>query len=336
MPGTNREKALQITREQGVVDLHADTLLWMRHVGYDIGKRHQNRIPTAPYGYHVDLPRLREGGVRVQLFGIVTLPVLGERGCAAAAIDSARLLESEAARYPSELAVVRSRVDLDAALQRGAIAGILSLEGAHALQHDLENLDGLFQAGLRSLGLAHFSSNSAAPCAYGVGASNEKPLSDFGREVVAFCDQKKINLDLAHLGRAAFLEVCHHAPYPRIVSHTGLFGATNHWRNIDDEQLRAIADTGGVAGIMFAPRFLGGNGVEKIAAHIKYGLNVAGEDAISLGSDFDGFIVPTNDVQGADAYPVIAEAMLDLGISEAVVAKVMGQNALRVLRQCLP
>jgi membrane dipeptidase len=331
-----QERAQQLTREHGVIDLHADTLLWVRHAGYDMGKRHQNRIPTAPYGYHVDIPRLQEGGVKVQLFGIVTLPVLGERGCAAAAVDTARLLEKEAAKYPDKLAAVKTRAQLDDALSRGLIAGILSLEGAHALENDIENLQALFDEGLRSLGLAHFSSNSAAPCAYGVGSSHEKNLSDFGREVVAFCDAKKINIDLAHIGRTAFLEVCRNAPHPRIVSHTGLFGANPHWRNIDDEQVKAIAETGGVVGVMFAPRYLGGKGADKIAAHIKHGINIAGEDAIALGSDFDGFIVPTRDVQGAEKYPVIAQALLDIGVSEQVVAKVMSQNALRVLRDCLP
>lgn len=330
------DRALRLADEHGVVDLHADTLLWVRFADYDIARRHKNRLPMAPAAWHVDLPRLREGRVRVQFFGVVTLPWFGERGCAGAALDSARLLQRDAARLPRELTILRTRGDLARALEGGTIGGLLALEGAHALEGDMENLEALYLAGLRSLGLAHFSSNSAAPCAYGYKASNTEKLSAFGRKVVDFCDEKGLLVDLAHLGRAAFLETCQGATRPRIVSHTGLSGVFPHWRNIDDEQLRAVAETGGVVGVIFAPRFLGKNSARAVAAHIAHGISVAGEDTLALGSDFDGFIVPVSELPGADAYPRLIDALLEVGLSETAIAKVLSQNALRVLREVLP
>jgi membrane dipeptidase len=330
------DRALRLVAERGVIDLHADTILWMRYVDYDIAARHRNPLPRAPLAGHVDLPRLREGGVRAQLFGIVTLPLLGERGCAAAAIDSIRIFAREAVRLSTELALVRSRAELSSALSLGAVAGVLALEGAHALEGDLENLEGLYEAGLRSLGLAHFTSNRASPCAYGPGSSQEKGLTDFGREVVRYCDERGIIIDLAHTGRGAFFEACRGAVRPRIVSHTGFSGVFPHWRNIDDEQLRAVADTGGVHGVIFAPRYLGQDGAAAVAAHILHGIRVAGEDSLAMGSDFDGFIIPCSDLPGADAFPYVADALLAAGLSEGTVAKILSGNALRVLEAGLP
>lgn len=332
-PGHSRGRAL--LAEYGVADLHADTLLWVRYTGYDMGKRHQNRVPRAPYGWHADLPRLQESRVRLQLFGVVTLPVFGESGCAEAALETAGLLAREVSRAPASLAFVRGRDDLDQALSRGLVAGVLALEGAHAFEGQRRHLESLYEAGLRAVGMAHFSSNSAAPCAYGLRANNQAPLTDFGREVVEFCDSKGVIVDLAHTGRAAFLEACRGATRPRIVSHTGLAGAFSHWRNIDDEQIRAVADTGGVIGVIFAPRFLGKDGAAQVAAHIKHGLNVAGEDALSLGSDFDGFVIPPSDLRGAEDYPRLAEALIEAGIPARVAGKVLCENALRVARDVL-
>jgi membrane dipeptidase len=326
----------ELLAEYGVADLHADTLLWTRLVGYDMTRPHRNRLPRAPYGWHTDLPRWKAAGLRAQLFGVVTLPVLGERGCAAAALETAGDLARVAARVPDLLSFVRSRADLESALSGEKIAAILALEGAHALEGKLQHLETLYAAGLRAVGMAHFSSNSAAPCAYGVRASRELPLSDFGRQVVEFCDASGVIVDVAHTGRNAFLESCRGARRPRIVSHTGLAGAFPHWRNIDDEQVRAVADTGGVVGIIFVPRFLGKDGAAQVAAHVNYGINLAGEDAIALGSDFDGFVVPPSDLRGAEDYPRLAEALLDAGISRPVAGKVLCENALRVLRAVLP
>jgi membrane dipeptidase len=119
---------------------------------------------------------------------------------------------------------------------------------------------------------------------------------------------------------------------PVIVSHTGVSGANAHWRNIDDDQLRAIAQTGGIVGIIFCPRYLGGDDVEHVVRHIRHVIDVAGEDTPALGSDWDGMIVPTRELRDASRLPNLTDALLAAGMSESTIAKILRDNAMRVLR----
>jgi membrane dipeptidase len=143
-------------------------------------------------------------------------------------------------------------------------------------------------------------------------------------------------VDLAHINRRGFLEACALATRPPIVSHTGVTSAYAHWRNIDDEQIRAVADKGGVVGIIFCPRFLGGSGIEDVVRHLRHVIDVAGEDTPALGSDWDGMIVPTPDLRDAAHLPHLTDALLRAGFGEGVIAKVLRNNALRVLGACPP
>jgi membrane dipeptidase len=116
------------------------------------------------------------------------------------------------------------------------------------------------------------------------------------------------------------------------VSHTGVLGAYEHWRNIDDAQLRAVAEKGGVVGVVFYPRYLGGHGVEAVVKHMLHILDVVGEDTPALGSDWDGFIIPTRDLADPRGLPLLTDALLQAGVSERVLAKILRQNVLRVLQ----
>ena len=140
-------------------------------------------------------------------------------------------------------------------------------------------------------------------------------------------------VDLAHINRKGFMEVCAMAQRPPIVSHTGVLGAFEHWRNIDDEQLRAVADKGGVVGVIFCPRYVGGDGVGYVVKHLQHILDVCGEDAPALGSDWDGFIVPTRDLCDAAHLPLLTDALLAAGVREEVIGKILHGNAMRVLEE---
>ena len=139
-------------------------------------------------------------------------------------------------------------------------------------------------------------------------------------------------VDLAHVNKRGFLDACARATRPPIVSHTGVLGAFDHWRNIDDEQLRALADRGGVAGVIFCPRYLGGDGLAPVVKHMQHILDVVGEDACALGSDWDGMIVPTHELRDPRGLPDLTSALLAAGISEQAVGKILRDNVLRVLR----
>jgi len=189
--------------------------------------------------------------------------------------------------------------------------------------------------GLRYIGLSHFSRNLAASPAFGWGANPDTPLSDHGRELIDELNRLQMIVDLAHVNRAGFLEACARSKAPVLVSHTGTAGANNNWRNIDDEQLRAVAGTGGVIGIIFAPVFLG-DGVtgsaQLIVKHIKHVIDVIGEDHVAIGSDFDGFVIPPDDLPDISCLPYLTQLMLEGGLSEAQIRKCLGGNTLRLFR----
>lgn len=312
------------------IDLHADTLMWGRWFGYDMLKRHTPPLPKKALLGHVDLPRMREGGVGAQFFGLVSLPMMGRvRGLARAIDEQIDVLDETLART-REIRLARTKKDIEDAAREGAASALLGIEGAHALEGDLENLDRFARRGLRYLGLLHFTANEAGFPAYGRGARDEG-LTMWGRELVARCEALDVIVDLAHINRRGFLDACAMSKRPPIVSHTGILGAFEHWRNIDDTQLRAIADRGGCVGVIFCPRYLGGDGIDAVVKHMKHIIDVVGEDCPALGSDWDGFIVPTRELADPTGLPLLTAALLEAGYKESTIAKILRDNALRVL-----
>ncbi|HMY15265.1 MAG TPA: dipeptidase [Polyangium sp.] len=315
------------------IDFHADSLMWSRWVGYDLHERHEPPLPWAALGGHVDLPRLREGGIGAQFFGLVSLPIGQRSGLARVIDEQIDALETAIAYAPERLAKVRTALELETARAQGKVGALLGIEGGHALEGSLRTLDHFARRGVRYLGLCHFSSNELCFPAYGRGRDDDAGLTPFGRDVVKRCEDLGVIVDLAHINRKGFLEACAMAKRPPIVSHTGVIGAFQHWRNIDDDQLRAIADKGGVVGVIFCPKFLGGDGLEPVVRHLLHIINVCGEDAPALGSDWDGFIVPTNDLCDAAHLPLLTDALLQAKMPEQTIAKILRTNGLRVLHE---
>ncbi|WP_437874982.1 dipeptidase [Sorangium sp. So ce513] len=330
MHGTPEARALHA--QFPAIDLHADSLMWSRWVGYDLHERHEPPLPLAALGGHVDVPRLVEGGVGAQFFGLVSLPIGQRRGLAAVVHEQIDLLEQAVRAQPGRLVKALTADDVEAARARGAVAALLGVEGAHALEGELDTLERFARRGVRYLGLCHFTANEACFPAYGSGRNDGAGLTPFGRDVVRRAEDLGVIVDLAHINRAGFLEACALARRPPVVSHTGIAGAFEHWRNIDDDQLRAVADRGGCAGIIFCPLYLGGNGLAPVVKHLLHIINVAGEDTPALGSDWDGFIIPTRDLRDAAHLPLLTDALLAAGLSERVIAKVLRENVMRVLR----
>jgi membrane dipeptidase len=313
------------------IDLHADSLMWSRWVGYDLLTRHDPPLPWAALGGHVDVPRLIEGGFGAQFFGLVSLPI-GQRAGLAAVIDQQiDALDRQIQGHPAKLSLVRTAADITAARARGSMGALLGIEGAHSLEGDVEKLAHFARRGVRYLGLCHFSANEACFPAFGRGRRDTDGLTDFGRAVVRRCESLDVIVDLSHINRAGFLEACAMATKPPIVSHTGVAGAFEHWRNIDDAQLRAVADKGGCVGIIFCPKFLGGDGLAPVVKHLQHIISVCGEDAPALGSDWDGFIVPTKDLCDASRLPLLTDALLKAGVKEATIGKILHGNVMRVL-----
>ncbi len=315
------------------IDFHADSLMWSRWVGYDLHARHEPPLPWAAIGGHVDLPRLREGGIGAQFFGLVSLPVGQRSGLARVIDEQIDALETSIAYAPDRIAKVRTAFEVETARAQGKVSALLGIEGGHALEGSLHTLEHFARRGVRYLGLCHFSNNELCFPAYGRGRDDEAGLTPFGRDVVKRCEDLGVIVDLAHINRKGFLEACAMATRPPIVSHTGVIGAFQHWRNIDDDQLRAVAQKGGVVGVIFCPKFLGGDGLEPVVRHMKHIINVCGEDAPALGSDWDGFIVPTNDLCDAAHLPLLTDALLEAKMPVETIAKILRGNAMRVLHE---
>ena len=332
-----------------VADLHADTLLWDRDL-----------LARGSTG-HVDVPRLQAGGVGLQAFTVVTKVPRGLNihhneattdnvtwlavaqawppttwgSLKARALYQSRRLHDAAQRSKGVLTVIRTGADLDAFLARrqrepGLVGALLGLEGAHALEGDLANLAALDEAGFRMIGLAHFFDNEWSGSAHG---ARRGGLTPAGRNLVRALEERKILLDLAHASPAAIDDALQLARRPVVVSHTGVRGTCDNARNLSDAQLRAIAGTGGVVGIGFWSTAVCGGDASAVARATLHAVRVAGVDHVGMGSDFDGAVTTAFDASG---YAQVTSALLAAGLPEADVAKVMGGNVARVLKQSLP
>lgn len=312
-----------------IVDLHNDLLLTTHFFGWDWRARHPpNPLPGAPLFGHCDIPRLREGNVGCLALGVVVNPWWG--GVRHIELDLDQLA-AEVARSPDHLRLATTAAAVRAARAEGRIACFAGLEGAHGLGGRLDDLPRLRDRGLRYVGLVHFTRNAAARPMVGWGASNEAPLEPFGRDLVDELGRLGMVIDLAHLGRAACLEVCRRTRAPVIVSHTACVAVHPSPRGVDDAVLRAVADTDGVVGGIFVTPFVGRGGARTVARHLDHVRRTVGARHVALGSDWEGFAIYPSDLASADRLPQLTQALLELGWSAEEIHGAYGENALRVL-----
>jgi membrane dipeptidase len=332
-----------------IADLHADSLLWSR----DLSKR-------GSWG-QVDIPRLREANVGLQVFTAVTKSPEGQnmRSNSAEARDritglviaqrwpartwfslceraiyQAERLERLAAR-DDDFLIVRDAADLASLVarrteKRGTLGALLGIEGLHCLEGDLDNIDVLFDAGYRMMAPTHFFDNEIGGSAHG---ETKEGLSEFGRAAIKRIDELGVIIDLAHASEPLIDDVLALTTRPVLVSHTGVRGTCDHVRNLSDNHLRAIAAGGGIIGIALFDVAVCGDTAQAVARAMKYTADLVGVEHVALGSDFDGAIDAPFDVTGL---PVLTEALLAQGFSEGDIAKIMGGNARDFLARALP
>ena len=332
-----------------VADLHADSLLWSR----DLNQR-------GTWG-HVDVPRLLEGRVAMQAFTVVTKvpknmniesntgdtdqirllafasfwPPSTWTSLTARALHQAEQLHRYASASNGKLTLVKSQAEMFEYLEHrkrdaNITAGFLGIEGAHALDGKLENLDRLYVAGYRMIGLAHFFDNEFAGSAHG---ATKGGLTELGKKLIAKLEEKKMFIDLAHASPRTIDDVLAVATRPVLVSHTGVRGTCDNTRNLSDDQLKRIATAAGVVGIGFWDTATCGNDAKAIAKAIRHAVDVMGIDHVALGSDYDGAIPAPFDTTGVVQ---ITDALLQEKFSEAEIRKIMGENVLRTLQFNLP
>jgi membrane dipeptidase len=330
------EEARALHDEVPVIDLHADTPMLVHIGGYDPNERHERKLPKiANLIGHVDAPRMREGGVAAQIFGMWTVPY-PEVLCPGSIHKQLDAMDRAIERSRGGMVRCYTGEDVRRAQTQGAIAALAGIEGGQALHGDPGRVEEFARRGVRYIGLLHFSSNALGKPAYGKGSDDEQGLTQIGRDVIAEMNRYGVIVDLAHINRKGFYEALEEMEGPPMVSHTGLSGVHAHWRNIDDDQIRAVADAGGCIGLIFARRFLGGKSIDKLCDHIIHLIDIAGEDVPALGSDFDGFVVPPEGLEDISLVPHLTQALSERGLSNATLKKMLGNNALRVLDEVRP
>ncbi len=342
------EKAQILHEKLFVADLHADSLLWNRNLLEDSSIA------------QVDVPKLLRGNVALQAFTVVTKTPRGlniERNTdetdnifwlslaqfqpfenlsslTKRALTQSKKLHEYAAKSDGKLVVIRSKTDLRKFIERRKtekiVGGWLGIEGAHALDGKLENVDILFDAGFRMMSPSHFFDNDIGGSAHGV---EKYGLTEKGKEMIRRMEQKGMIVDVAHASPKTLDDILAIATKPIVVSHTGVRGTCDNQRNLSDEQLKAIARTNGIVGIGFWDTAICGEDAKSIAKAIRYASNIIGADHVALGSDFDGSVKVPFDTSGE---ALITEALLNENFTEAEIAKIMGGNVVKLLGENLP
>lgn len=343
-----RADAIALHKELTIVDLHADTLLWKRSM-----------LKSVDYG-HVDLGRMQNGNVALQIFSSVTKTPRGQNydsnsgdtdnitllaisqlqpvdtwfSLLERSLHHANKLDEAAIEAEGALARIRTGRSIDQMLNARSnggnrIGAMLSIEGLQNLEGKRENLDTLYDAGFRMAGLTHFFDNEVAGSLHGI---EKYGLTDFGREIVSAMEQKGMIVDIAHLSRAATKDVLAMAKRPVVYSHGGVQAKCDVNRNLTDDEVKAIAQNGGLIGIGYWEGAVCDTSPAAIAAAMKHVRDLVGIEYVGLGSDYDGAVTTRFDTAGLVH---VTQALMDAGFSTAEIKAAMGGNAIRFLKQGL-
>lgn len=328
--GVSRD-AVALVRASEVIDLHLESFIPPRLFGYDLARRHDRHWLRGRFFGHLDFPRALDGGLTGAMWSIATNILRGPRGRREALVENVSALRT-ALESTGCMRIVRTHAEWQRAREAGAHGAMISIQGGNALEAaEGGELDDVVRVTVMHLSNSVFGATSSPAR---IGSSGG--LTAAGKAFVERLDAARIFVDLAHVDPRGFWDAVdvHDATLPLIVTHTGVSGVKRHWRNIDDDQIRRVAETGGVIGIMFEPGFLRTRGMPNdarmVLAHLEHVIRVGGEHAAALGSDYDGFIVPPPDLRdGFAAYFRLVQHMLDAGWSEARIRNVLGANFLR-------
>ncbi|MBK6412645.1 dipeptidase [Sphingopyxis sp.] len=340
---SDRAKALHQTLT--IVDLHSDTLLWKRNI-----------LDRADRG-HMDLPRLEDGNVALQILASTTKSPKGQNYDANSgdtdnitslviaqlqpvrtwnslferSLWHAEKLHRAVAASNGKLRAVATAADLDGlfAARSGkplTTGALLSIEGLHPLEGKLANLDKLYAAGFRMAGLTHFFDNDLAGSMHGLKKGGLTPL---GRQVVTAMEAKGMVVDIAHCSNACVADILKMARRPVVSSHGGVQATCKVNRNLSDEQIRGVAATGGLVGIGYWDAAICDTSPASIAKAMKHVRDLVGINHVALGSDYDGATTVRFDTS---KLAQVTQALIDAGFSDDEVRAAMGGNAVRVLR----
>ena len=329
-------EARALYRECEVVDIHVESFVWTRVFGYDLARAHGRGALGARFYSQADLPRLVEADLAGAVLSVATHPFRRAGRRLPTTLSNVNRLRAAVEAAPAaRVQVVADHAGFQQARTEGKLACFVALQGGNAADGAADGVD-LLPDVVSRVTLLHLTRSSlgspSSPWA------RDRGLTDAGRRYVEALNRRRILCDLAHAGRRTFWDALagHDPSLPPIVSHTGVCGAHESWRNLDDAQIRAIAERGGVVGIMYHCGFLGGRSATDVVRHLEHVVKVGGEDAAALGSDWDGLIVTPRDMPTVRELPLLVQRMLDRGWPPERVRKVLGANYLRVVAAARP
>lgn len=356
---------IALARQRPVFDAHADSLQLALDLGRDLGE-----VGAG----HLDLVRGSSGGLGALVFVSWCDPRFiaeGEHG----ARERTRLLLREfhrlQARHPEQVGFAGNSQQLAVARAANKVAGIPGIEGGHSIENSLDTLHWFFERGVRVMTLVWNNHlDWIRSCQPDAGANVPEGLNDFGRGVVRAMNELGMVVDLSHAGRQAFFDTLACTNKPVIASHSGCMAVNEHQRNLDDEQLRALADNGGVVGIVFCTPFLDAAAraednrvrasdeykalgsapdtatflaqcellqaraaplpLERVLDHICHAVEIAGIDHVGIGSDYDGIQRTPQELEDASCYMNLARGLRRRGFNDEELVKVLGGNFERV------
>lgn len=308
-----------------VVDAHCDTLTVL-------GTQKRRLGVASPRG-HLDVPRLKKGGIDVQFFAIFAGPDSANSpdNFTAEIIDQ---FHEELKNNQSTLQKVTCHAELAATLQQGKTCAVLTIEGGEALNGKIKNLYEYYRAGVRGLTLTWNGRNELGD-GVGMGAS-AAGLSPFGREVVQAMSRLGMMVDVSHLSVPSFWDVVREVRTPIIATHSNCFSICDHPRNLTDQQIHIIAQTGGVIGVTYVPQFIDRDRptLTRVLDHIDHLCNAGGINCVGLGSDFDGIDQVAEGLHDASvAVPNIKKGLAHRGYSQEEIDKILGDNWVRLFKE---
>ncbi|HHT27536.1 MAG TPA: membrane dipeptidase [Firmicutes bacterium] len=304
-----------------IIDFHCDTLSLLLRQGGTLFRRPQGQVDTK---------RMRQAGVALQVFAMFSHPNSVNGHLADALLMAELFWQAVDAGY---IVPVLWREDLSALNQTPG--GLLSIEGGEPLGTDVRMLEAFYRIGVRVVGLTWNGGNALAD---GVEVHAAGGLTPLGKEFVAEMNRLGMLVDVSHLAELGFWQVAELCRGPFIASHSNCRAVCPHARNLSDDQLRAIAASGGVVGINLYPRFLTQNVVATSAdviRHAEHMLSVMGRGHVGLGSDFDGIGITPSDLPDVGALPYLAEQLTRYFGAE-IAWEIMGGAFMRLLQESLP
>ncbi|HEX2023647.1 MAG TPA: membrane dipeptidase [Acidimicrobiales bacterium] len=345
----DRARALGISREaielwdaSDVVDAHVESFVWSRVLGYDLGRRHGSGLAGGCFYSQADLPRMVDAALSGVVLSVATNPFRRRERRTGTLLANLARLRADVDAHPGTV-VVADHAGYRQARQEGKLACFLAVQGGNALGSPAD-LARIPDDVVSRITLVHLT---ASPLGRSSAPGPRSPrggrgLTSLGAELVEAMNARRVIVDLAHISPEGFWDALdvHDRGQPAIVSHTGVRGVHDVWRNLDDAQVRAIGALGGVVGVMFHSGFLGdrfwSGRAEAVVDHLAHIVRIAGEDSAAIGSDYDGLIVPPTDLRTVTRLPVLAQRMLDRGFGAERIAKVLGRNYLRVVEAVRP